>query len=286
MKKIYLLRGRGVPAFKIGVSSDVYYRSLALRTEIDWGQSFEIEAPEGNAHLVERMLLHLFGQFRFEMRQGSGFTEWVELEKLDEILRFLSYYRSNLRIGEVVPFRESPLSRALRKSKPIESPADRLKRLDAARARRIQHAGERNKAAYIWCESIFAGMREDGSLYGMVRPARPGEDGYLYILGPNKGRWCRQICRSEVATSNHVPVFADAVVTNGSIVQLTIQRLLVRQLNLPRAFESVHPGFREIRDLIIGLAVSNRSRSVQETHILFKRSDFPVLKKWQLNRFS
>lgn len=100
---VYFLRGKNVPAFKIGVSCDPVKRIAALPQEIDIASSFMAPVVNGREHKAEQVLHYLFRDYSYKMQYGDGYTEWFAIEVWREVLDFISSQKERLGLGEVCP---------------------------------------------------------------------------------------------------------------------------------------------------------------------------------------
>lgn len=100
---VYFLRGKNVPAFKIGVSCDPVKRIAALPQKIDIASSFMAPVVSGREHKAEQVLHYLFRDYSYKMEYADGYTEWFAIEVWREVLDFISSQKERLGLGEVCP---------------------------------------------------------------------------------------------------------------------------------------------------------------------------------------
>ncbi|KFL89913.1 hypothetical protein AmDm5_1360 [Acetobacter malorum] len=100
---VYFLRGKNVPAFKIGISCDPVKRIVALPQEIDIATSFMAPVVSGREYKAEQVLHYLFREYSYKMEYGDGYTEWFAIEVWREVLDFISSHKERLGLGDVCP---------------------------------------------------------------------------------------------------------------------------------------------------------------------------------------
>ncbi len=98
-------------AFKVGVSSNPFKRSLSIPEEIDIEKSLQFSCKRTEVYRIEKTIHFLFDAYRSEKSRGDGFTEWFSMEVFEEIRHFVLSNQDKLRwisYGSINSSREIP----------------------------------------------------------------------------------------------------------------------------------------------------------------------------------
>lgn len=187
--ELYLLVSAESPTFKIGLAGDSYRRSKDLPERFAYESSYVVKLTNGDPFKTERTLLYLFRRDHADKPHGDGYTEWFELEALDEVLAFIEANKVRLGVASVEPLNTMrPTRRQLTAQEREQAKADKEARRVAREKEQAEQQRERWEAATPHNAKVrdaLAGVLERPDFVGILKPpqGRYGHsDDYVFYL--------------------------------------------------------------------------------------------------------
>ncbi len=105
-QKLYFLRHREEPLFKIGISINPVTRALALPEGIDLSASFYVECRK-RPRSVEQAIHLMFSEMSVRL-SGDGCTEWFSMDCFDDVCEFVTAHKARLGISDLTKIEYTP----------------------------------------------------------------------------------------------------------------------------------------------------------------------------------
>jgi hypothetical protein len=101
--RLYFLRDRDQPFFKIGISKDIIQRVRQLRERIDLSASFYVDCSK-RPRSVEQAIHLMFSEMRIASKpSGDGCTEWFSVDCLESVRQFVASHKTLLGVSDFQP---------------------------------------------------------------------------------------------------------------------------------------------------------------------------------------
>jgi hypothetical protein len=162
---LYLLVNEDATSFKVGISVDPSRRASQIPHNIDFKKSIEypVLSCTGNARKIETTIHYLFREHRKQMPYGDGYTEWFDIDILDDVVAFLNNQSEMLGIGT-----QKPVSVPMQSSSHANTSRDRKLHAEKLKAQREEYAIIHNSKEVLWLRDFLTELDSRTTVKGIL----------------------------------------------------------------------------------------------------------------------